>query len=122
MHLLFTHSLIHSPLTTLESKIFLLDEYFLSQTLLIMQTTYHHRFFIMHSIIHLLTHLTTLAGKIFLLDDYFFSQTLLIMQTTYHRHCFFTTYSLFIIHLFTPLNTLDSKKYFRMTIFFHKHF
>jgi hypothetical protein len=90
------HLFIH--LNTLGSKKFLLDDSFLSQTLLIIQITYQPPLLLLNAfIIHLFVHLTTLGSKRFLLVECFHSQTHLILQTTYkHPNCFFAMHSLYI--------------------------
>jgi hypothetical protein len=95
---LFTH------LTTLGRNKFLLDDYFLLQIILIMQTTYNYhqnRFFSIHSFFTYYLTFTTLGCKKFFHDDFFLLQTLLIMQTTYfhHRHRYFTMHAIFIYSL-----------------------
>ncbi len=120
------HLFLFIHLTTLERKIFLFDEHFLSQTLLITQTTYHprhhHRFFLMHLFINLFSHLNTLDGKKFLLDDDFISLTSSTMQTNYHHHyCrFFTIHLLFTYSLTSLLQQV--KNFFLMTIFLSQTF
>ncbi len=114
IHSLFTH------LTTLGRKKFLLDEYFLSPTLLIMQTTYHHhhyRYFTMHSLIHHSPLITLqIVRNVLLMTIFFF--------TNIFNYANYLPLSLlhntFIIHLFiTHFSSLQGvRNVFFMSIFF----
>ncbi len=117
--------IIYSPLVALGSKkylldVYLLDVYLLSKTILIMHTTYHHRYITMHSFIH--SPFIALVCKKLLVYDYFLSQTFLIMQTTY-LPLPPLLHDAIIIHLFTHLLLFQYvRNSFLMTTFFHKNF